>query len=172
MRAPALLACATALLGAVSAHADPIEILFVGNSFTHGRYDPVRNYNAGFGANDVHDLLCPSAGAACTEPTTQVDPATNPPAGFPAGLANQLGYLQANPSAQYNETGPEGGVPGIFLQLTRGAGLSYDVSILAVSTATLTGYTTGISKAYASQIESSKWNDVVLQDQSCLAPLP
>lgn len=168
--APALLACAAVLLGSASAQADPIEILFVGNSFTHGRYDPVRNYNAGFGPGDVHDLLCPTA-ATCTEPTTQVDPSTNPPPGFPSGLPAQLAYLQANPGAQYNETGPEGGVPGIFLQFTKEAGLDYDVSIVAVSSATLTGYTTGTSKKYASQIESSNWNDVVLQDQS-FEPLP
>ena len=29
--------------------ADPIELLFVGNSFTHGRYPPALNYNAGPG---------------------------------------------------------------------------------------------------------------------------
>ena len=93
------------------------------------------------------------------------------PQDSPSGLPAQLAYLQANPGAQYNETGPEGGVPGIFLQFTKEAGLDYDVSIVAVSSATLTGYTTGTSKKYASQIESSNWNDVVLQDQS-FEPLP
>ncbi len=171
-RIPVLLAGLAITAGPVAAQADPTEILFVGNSFTHGRYDPVRNYNAGFGTGtgNVHDLLCPTA-AACTEPATQVDPAANPPVGFPSGLSAQLSYLQSNPSAQYNETGPEGGVPGIFLQFTKEAGLNYDVSILAVSSATLTGYTTGTSKKYAPQIESSKWNNVVLQDQS-FEPLP
>jgi hypothetical protein len=43
----------------------PVNILFVGNSFTHGRYEPVRTYNAGFGTDTVHDLLCPSL-AACS----------------------------------------------------------------------------------------------------------
>ena len=38
----------------------PVNILFIGNSFTHGRYEPARSYNAGFGTDDVHDLLCPS----------------------------------------------------------------------------------------------------------------
>src|SRR5262245_51805805 len=52
--------------------ANPVEILFVGNSFTHGRYAPALNYNAGPGnstnTNLVHDLLCPSLTAAgmCT----------------------------------------------------------------------------------------------------------
>ncbi|HET6184801.1 MAG TPA: PEP-CTERM sorting domain-containing protein [Acetobacteraceae bacterium] len=161
-------ALALAAAAATGAMANPIEILFLGNSFTHGRYDPVRNYNAGFGANDVHDLLCPTA-ATCTEPSVQVDPALNPPPG--ATLGAQLNYLSTNPNAQYNETGPEGGIPGIFLQFTREAGLDYDVSILAVSSASLTGYTTGTSKAYAPQIESAKWDHVVLQDQS-FEPLP
>lgn len=174
MRVPisVLLAGLAVTVGSAAAQADPTEILFVGNSFTHGRYDPVRNYNAGFGSGsgNVHDLLCPTA-TTCSEPSTQVDPAANPPAGFPSGLSDQLAYLKANPTAQYNETGPEGGVPGIFLQFTKEAGLNYDVSILAVSSATLTGYTTGTSKKYAPQIESAKWNDVVLQDQS-FEPLP
>src|ERR1700733_27725 len=53
--------------------ANPIELLFVGNSFTHGKYPPALNYNAGTAAsvgdpNVVHDLLCPSTTAtgACT----------------------------------------------------------------------------------------------------------
>jgi hypothetical protein len=37
------------------AHADPIEILFVGNSYTFGRVDPVMTYNAA----NVHDLTKP-----------------------------------------------------------------------------------------------------------------
>src|SRR3974390_3852134 len=35
----------------------PVNILFVGNSFTHGRYEPVRTCNTGFGNDTVHDLL-------------------------------------------------------------------------------------------------------------------
>ncbi|MBV8938087.1 MAG: PEP-CTERM sorting domain-containing protein [Alphaproteobacteria bacterium] len=158
----------SATAAATAAQADAINILFVGNSFTHGRYDPVRTYNAGFGSGDVHDLLCPSA-ATCTEPQIQVDPAKNPPPG--ATLNDQLNYLSANPTARYNEPGPEGGLPGIFLQLTREAGLSYNVSVLAVSSATLTGYTTGTSRQYAGQIENASWNQLILQDQS-FEPLP
>jgi len=155
----------------VVAHANPTEILFLGNSFTHGRYNPVRNYNAGFGVNDVHDLLCPSA-ASCSaaESGPQVDPSLNPP---PGTLAQQLAYLQANPSAQYNEPGPYGGVAGIFLQFTRDAGLNYDVSLIAVSSATLTGYlgNKGSEAGILPLIENGKWNKVVMQDQS-FRPLP
>src|SRR5215469_11744819 len=65
---PAILAGSMAFASAAAA--DPIEILFVGNSFTHGRYNPVRNYNRGFdaGTGNVHDLLCPSAATCSAEP--------------------------------------------------------------------------------------------------------
>ena len=43
-----------ALVCAPWAFASSIHILFVGNSFTHGRYDLVRLYNAA----NVHDLNC------------------------------------------------------------------------------------------------------------------
>jgi hypothetical protein len=42
----------TALAGASFAYAAPISILFVGNSYTFGRVDPVMSYNAA----NVHDL--------------------------------------------------------------------------------------------------------------------
>ena len=123
---------------AQQAAASPIDILFVGNSYTHGRYDPALNYNAGAASNPsssvVHDLLCPGTGTTCTsgvEDTPAVVPTTaNTPGGT---LAGQLAYLQANPSSQYTEVGPFGGVAGIFLQLTEEAGLNYNVSLIAVS---------------------------------------
>jgi hypothetical protein len=37
---------------AAQAHADPTKILFIGNSFTHGNYEPTLHYNAA----NVHDL--------------------------------------------------------------------------------------------------------------------
>ncbi|MGA9864907.1 MAG: PEP-CTERM sorting domain-containing protein [Acetobacteraceae bacterium] len=155
----------------LAAQASPIDILFLGNSFTHGRYDPVRTYNAGFGPNSVHDLLCPSA-ATCSaaEAGPQVDPSLTPPAGT---LPQQLAYLQANPTAQYNEPGPYGGVAGIFLQFTRDAGLNYDVSLITVSSATLTGFLNnrGSEAGALPLIESGKWDKVVMQDQS-FRPLP
>ena len=54
MKRMALLVLAAASL-CTSAHADPIRILFVGNSYTFGRLDPVMSYNA----NKVHDLTAP-----------------------------------------------------------------------------------------------------------------
>lgn len=154
------------------------DILFVGNSYTHGRYDPALNYNAGAASNPsgsvVHDLLCPGTGTTCTsgvEDTAPVVPTTsNTPGGT---LAAQLGYLQNNPSSQYTEVGPFGGVAGIFLQFTEEAGLDYNVSLIAVSSATLTGYSnnTGSEAGDLSLIENSKYSKVVLQDQS-FQPLP
>jgi hypothetical protein len=155
-----------------TAAADPINILFVGNSFTHGRYEPVRTYNGGFAAGDVHDLLCPSpATCSSAEQGTQVNPALTPPPG--STLLQQLNYLEKNPPAQYNEPGPYGGIPGIFLQFTRDAGLDYSVSVVAVSSATLTGYLNnkGSEAGDLPLIESAAWNKVVLQDQS-FRPLP
>ena len=171
-----MLAVATLLMGmATHAHADVVNILFVGNSYTHGRYDPVLNYNAGPGDapgnSTVHDLLCPSLPCTGAEAGPQVTPTTaNTPGG---SLSGQLSYLQANPSSQYNEVGPYSGVSGIFLQFTKDAGLNYNVSVVAVSSATLTGYAnnTGSEAGILPLIESSKYNQVVLQDQS-FQPLP
>jgi hypothetical protein len=88
-------------------------------------------------------------------------------------LSGQLGYLQANAGSQYNEVGPYGGVAGIFLQFTKDAGLNYDVSLIAVSSATLTGYAnnTGNEAGNLPLITNSKYSQVVLQDQS-FQPLP
>jgi len=58
-----------ALAGAPYAYAAPISILFVGNSYTFGRVDPVMSYNAA----NVHDLTASmyaanSTGANAFEP--------------------------------------------------------------------------------------------------------
>jgi hypothetical protein len=52
MNRRACLLAATLSLGGSAAMADPIAILFVGNSYTFGRVDPVLSYNSG----NVHDL--------------------------------------------------------------------------------------------------------------------
>ena len=96
--APVLVVAAAASLP-LAARADPIRILFVGNSLTHGKYDPVRTYNAGFGAgtSNVHDDNCLTA-ASCSAAEAVVTPA---------------------PAIGTNESGPFGGIPGVFLQLTQ-----------------------------------------------------
>ena len=79
-------ALACAALNAQIASAAPIEILFVGNSFTFGKYAPVRNYQGGYDSGPgavagphVHDLQCLSA-ASCSaaEGVATVVPSTNP----------------------------------------------------------------------------------------------
>ena len=174
-RGVAALALLLGLLAGQPAVADPIDILFVGNSYTHGRYQPVLGYNAGpgnaAGTGAVHDLLCPTLPCTGAEGSAPVTPtAGNTPGG---SLSGQLNYLQSNPSAQYTEVGPYAGVAGIFLQLTKEAGLNYDVSLIAVSSATLTGYAnnTGNELGDLSLIENPKYSKVVLQDQS-FQPLP
>lgn len=52
MRSIARLIAGASLAFAATAHADPVKILFVGNSYTFGRLDPVMSYNAA----NVHDL--------------------------------------------------------------------------------------------------------------------
>jgi hypothetical protein len=182
--AHACLVATTLIVGGSSVEAqppsNPVEILFLGNSFTHGRYDPALNYNAGPGnstnSNLVHDLLCPSLTTAemCTSGAEAVA-AVNPTAANTPGstLLGQLAYLQANPSAQYTEVGPFGGVAGVFLQFTREAGLHYNVSLVAVSSATLTGYLSnkGNEAGMLPLIASAKWDHVVMHDQS-FRPLP
>ena len=137
-----------------SALADPISLLFVGNSFTHGRYDPVRNYNSGYGTGtaNVHDQNCLTA-ASCSAAEAVVTPA---------------------PTTGINEFGPFGGIPGIFLELAHEAGLNYDVSINAVSAATLTGTANSASRVAAITINpltGKPFDTVVLQEQS-FTPLP
>jgi autotransporter-associated beta strand protein len=90
-----------------------------------------------------------------------------------ATLQDKLNYLQANPSSAYTEVGPYSGVAGVFLQFTKEAGLHYDVSIVAVSSATLTGWlnNTGSEAGDLPLIANAKWNQVVMADQS-FRPLP
>ena len=109
----------------------PVSILFVGNSFMHGRYLPVRTYNA----------------TAITD--------------------ENFGLPPSNPRAERLETGPFGGIPGIFKEFTVEAGLSYDVHIEAISAQTLQ-----FQYEHALPIiAQAPWDAVVLQDYST-GPLP
>ncbi len=173
-------AVATVTFSATSVFATPIEILFVGNSFTFGKYDPVRSYMGGYDSGPgaavdahVHDLQCPSAAACSTaEKVAASVPSTDPAVinnpSIPT-LQNQLNYLQAGSAPTYGERGPYGGIPGIFLKLTQEAGLNYDVSIDTIASATLNG--TWKSSTNLPVISASKWDRVVLQEQS-FTPLP
>ncbi|MEK6346489.1 MAG: hypothetical protein V4764_03355 [Burkholderia sp.] len=84
------------------------HLLFVGDSFTHGRYAPVRPYHAG------------GAAGSTSASTLVVDE----------------NYGQTGARAEL-EPGPWGGIPAIFAQLAAEAGLHYDVHIEAISQTSL-----------------------------------
>lgn len=88
------------------------RILFVGNSFTHGRYQPVRQYNSGG------------------------RPATS--AGSRLVVDENAGATGAR--AEDDETGPFGGIPGIVAELASESGLGTEIHIEAISSATLQGH--------------------------------
>lgn len=59
------IAFALASLLPVAAYAAPVDVLFVGNSYTFGRVDPVMRYNA----ENVTDLTAPERGGTFTDTT-------------------------------------------------------------------------------------------------------
>ena len=109
----------------VSAAVTTNHILFVGDSFTHGRYLPVRTYNSA-GDTDAN-------------------------------------YGQTGARAELStEPGPYGGIPAIFSKFAVEAGLSYAVTIEAISATSLANN----YAAASSVIAQSTWNTVVLQEVS------
>lgn len=134
---PLLLLAAALCVGAASA--TPVNVLFVGNSFTFGRADPVMRYNAAH----VTDLTRPGQ------------------AGRP-GFDNTLGSNAFEPH-------PWGGVAGIFKQFTVQAGLDYTVSLSTRNAATLRGHLLNTNPAgwdLRGNIGLQAWDKVVLQEQS------
>jgi hypothetical protein len=149
----ALLPLAVALPAAAAADPDALaaatKILFVGNSYTFGRVDPVLSYNAA----NVHDL---TAAFNALNPT-----GTN---SYPIGTVGFGTYEQH----------PWGGVPGIFKKMTDEAGLNYDVSLSTRNAATLRGQFLNSANAawdLRGNVASQSWDTVVLQTQSD-EPLP
>ena len=129
--------------------ASPLSVLFVGNSYTFGRVDPVLGYNAA----KVHDL---------TAAFNELNPAgTN---SFPVGTPGQ-GWFEPH---------PWGGVPGIFKKMTEEVGLDYDVSLSTRNAASLRGQfldTANSAWKLRENVATAQWDVVVLQEQSD-APLP
>ena len=124
--------------------AAPIAILFVGNSYTFARVDPVMSYNAA----NVHDL---TAGFNAANPA-----GTN---SYPAGTTGQGSF----------EPHPWGGVPGVFKKMTDEAGLNYDVSLSTRNAASLRGQflnTANTTWDLRGNVASQTWDKVVLQEQS------
>jgi hypothetical protein len=131
---------AVVVLGATPAAAAPIKVLFVGNSYTFGRLDPVMSYNTA----NVNDLTRP-------RPDLPGQPFTNTAGTRPW------------------EPHPWGGVAGIFERFTVQAGLDYDVSISARNAASLRGHFLNTANAnwdLRGNVASQKWDVVMLQEQS------
>lgn len=137
----ALAAALAAFAGAAPALAtEPVAVLFVGNSFTFGRADPVMSYN-----------------------NAKVTDLTRPRPGLPH--PNFTSTTGANPW----EPHPWGGVPGIFKQLADQAGLAWDVSLSTRNAASLRGHFLNTANAdwdLRGNIASRKWDVVFLQEQS------
>src|ERR1700752_3289000 len=135
-----LVALASSMLCSSAVLAEPIAILFVGNSYTFGRVDPVESYNAG-----------------------KVDDMTRPRPDLPgAPFTDTSG---TNPW----EPHPWGGVPGIFNQPTIQAQLDYALSLSTRNAATLRGHFLNTANAnwnLRGNIAAKKWDIVVLQEQS------
>jgi len=127
-------------MGAATQH-----ILFVGDSFTHGRYLPVRTYNNTPGTGGIGSTAASALVVDENFDTT----------------------VQAREESQPGETGPWGGIPGIFAELAFEAGLPYNVHIEAISETNL------ITNYYAAEnvIDQGLWNTVVLQEAS-YQPIP
>jgi hypothetical protein len=165
----------TALLAAPlsSFAADPVSVLFVGNSYTFGRVDPVLTYNAA----NVNDLTRPqgplNGGRDPALPFTTGAPFTNLAGtnSFPTGTVIS-GVTQTSYSPHFaasTSAGAWGGVPGIFKQLTVEAGLNYDVSLSTRNAATLRGHylnTANSNWDLQSNLRARSWDKVVLQEQS------
>lgn len=160
MKHPILLALS---LCAGAAAAAPVNLLFVGNSYTFGRLDPVLSYNAA----NVRDLTQPQ-GALRTDnngaPFTNVTGTNSYPA---SGPLNPSGALPS--FTPHSQTVGWGGVPGIFKQLTVQAGLDYNVSLSTRNAASLRGHllnTANPNWDLRGNIGSQRWDQVVLQEQS------
>lgn len=164
----------------------PISILFVGNSYTFGRLDPVLTYNAA----NVHDLTRPQGplhggrnpalSFTTGAPFTNLTGTNSYPVGTMLPATSTLPIREANSFSPHFHTagsfqGAWGGVPGIFKMMTDQAQLNYEVSLSTRNAASLRGHflnTANSNWDLRGNIDNKKWNKVVLQDQSdeALAP--
>jgi|JI8StandDraft_2_1071088.scaffolds.fasta_scaffold00889_7 hypothetical protein len=167
-----LLASLAALLGtSAAALAAPTTVLFVGNSYTFGRVDPVLTYNAA----NVRDLTQPQGplhgGGDPSQPFVSGAPFTNltNTNSYPVGIINPATGSEFPSYSPHSQTVAWGGVPGIFKQLTVQAGLDYEVSLSTRNAASLRGHflnTANSNWDLRSNIGSARWDQVVLQEQS------
>ncbi|WP_213807201.1 hypothetical protein [Granulicella sp. dw_53] len=121
------------------------HIVFVGDSFTHGRYLPVRTYNNTPGTGGIGSTVAS---------TNVVD-------------ENFGTVVTARQESSAGETGPWGGIPGIFAEFASEAGLPYDVHIEAISETSLADNYSAASDV----ITRPSWTAVVLQEAT-FQPIP
>ena len=162
------IALATTLLALhAAASAAPISILFVSNSYTFGRLDPVLTYNAA----NVRDLTKPQGplvvGSTSSTPKFSDVTGTN---SYGPGMINPTTGVQGNSFSPHTQTNGWGGVAGIFKQLTVQAGLDYDVALSTRNAATLRGHLINSANStnwdLRGNIRSQSWDKMVLQEQS------
>jgi hypothetical protein len=161
------LGLAAAALLPLAAAAAPTSILFVGNSYTFGRLDPVLTYNAA----NVRDLTKPQGplvvGSTASTPKFSDVTGTN---SYGPGMINPSTGVQGNSYSPHTQTNTWGGVAGIFKQLTVQAGLDYDVALSTRNAATLRGHLLNTANPtnwdLRGNIASQKWDKLVLQEQS------
>ncbi len=155
------------------AGAEPFSVLFVGNSYTFGRVDPVLTYNAA----KVRDLTRPQGplnggrnpALAFTTgaPFTNLAGTNSYPVGTTVSGVEQTSYSPHFASS--TAAGSWGGVPGIFKELTLQAGLNYDVALSTRNAATLRGQflnTANSNWDLQGNLRSQSWDKVILQEQS------
>ncbi len=158
---------AWALTVAMPAVAAPTSILFVGNSYTFARLDPVLTYNA----NKVRDLTRPRGplvvGSTAATPKFSDVTGTN---SYGPGMINPTTGVQGNSYSPHSQDIGWGGVPGIIKELTQQAGLDYDVALSTRNAATLRGHLINSANStnwdLRGNISSQKWDKMVLQEQS------
>ena len=125
------------------------KVLFVGNSATFGRVDPVESYNVYDPVKNpdgVRDLTAPVPGTT---------------------FANLAGTNLYEPH-------PWGGLAGLFDRFAKEVGLEYDTSLSTRNAATLQGHYSNSSPPNPStpkwdlrgNIASSVWDKVILQEQT------
>ena len=130
------------LLAAGTAGAAPTSILFVGNSYTFGRVDPVMSYNAA----NVRDLTAPSQGGNFTN-TSGSNPYEPHPWGGVAGIFKQF---TVDAGLDYDVAISARNAASLRGQYLNSNGASWDL---------------------LGNLASQRWDKVVLQDLSD-GPLP
>ena len=156
-----------AAAAATPAAAAPVSVLFVGNSYTFGRLDPVLTYNAA----NVRDLTKPTGplvvGSTASTPKFSDVTGTN---SYGPGMINPTTGVQGNSYSPHTQANGWGGVAGIFKQLTVQAGLDYDVALSTRNAATLRGHLLNTANStnwdLRGNISSQSWDKLVLQEQS------